>query len=359
MTFPSTPLSRVSEVIEGMLSVGDADHALVFVPGERVPAGTLAADASVIVCTTDHVHKATVARDDWQGRPGTRCAGITARPGACDPDYLFHFLKSTCLRSQPRYRRRITKRELESLRIPLPHPSEQRRTVSILDQTDATSRKCEDLLARSEDIPRTAFLDLFGHPLDPDNTLEHVALSEQCDIAYGQVRAPEDEITPQQGGIPVLRPSDLKEAGHQWTVSPATHRTPRSDSRNAPIPRGSVVFRRIGRLTAIVLARDCLAHSGLMAITPKPHSCLSGAYLRTWLGLVSSTLPANRQMIPTVSRKQLASIAVGVPDKAAVEKFNEIASSAEALRHNLRSSLEEMATLNSSLSRRMLGNNEH
>ena len=54
---------------------------------------------------------------------------------------------------------------LKSLKIPLPPLDEQRRIAAILDKTDAVRRKRKDAIALTEDLLRSAFLEMFGDPV--------------------------------------------------------------------------------------------------------------------------------------------------------------------------------------------------
>ena len=59
----------------------------------------------------------------------------------------------------------LSPRALRELKIPLPPLDEQRRIAAILDKADAVRRKRKDAIALTEDLLRSAFLEMFGDPV--------------------------------------------------------------------------------------------------------------------------------------------------------------------------------------------------
>lgn len=59
----------------------------------------------------------------------------------------------------------ITKGKLEATCLPLPPLPEQRRIADILDKADAVRRKRREAIALTEELLRSAFLEMFGDPV--------------------------------------------------------------------------------------------------------------------------------------------------------------------------------------------------
>ena len=59
----------------------------------------------------------------------------------------------------------LNKQKLKMLTIPLPPLDEQRRIAAILDKADAVRRKRKEAIALTEDLLRSAFLEMFGDPV--------------------------------------------------------------------------------------------------------------------------------------------------------------------------------------------------
>jgi len=55
--------------------------------------------------------------------------------------------------------------QVAEIRVPLPPPAEQRRIADILDKADAIRRKRKEAIALTEELLRSAFLEMFGDPV--------------------------------------------------------------------------------------------------------------------------------------------------------------------------------------------------
>jgi type I restriction enzyme S subunit len=81
---------------------------------------------------------------------------------------------------------KISGAKLKELQISLPPIEEQRRIAAILDRADAVRRKRQEAIALTEELLRSAFLEMFGDPVANPKEWEMVAL-EDCliDIESG------------------------------------------------------------------------------------------------------------------------------------------------------------------------------
>ncbi|MCA9678710.1 MAG: restriction endonuclease subunit S [Myxococcales bacterium] len=91
--------------------------------------------------------------------------GAIPRNGV-EPRYLFRFLQTVDLYA---YSSKTTvpslrKSELERIVVPLPPIDEQRRIADILDKADAIRRKRKEAIALTDELLRSAFLEMFGDP---------------------------------------------------------------------------------------------------------------------------------------------------------------------------------------------------
>lgn len=75
--------------------------------------------------------------------------------------------------------------KLNALVVPLPPLPEQRRIADILDKADAIRRKRKEAIALTEELLRSAFLDMFGDPVTNPKGWEVRALGELADMASG------------------------------------------------------------------------------------------------------------------------------------------------------------------------------
>ncbi|MEO8978119.1 MAG: restriction endonuclease subunit S [Polyangiaceae bacterium] len=107
---------------------------------------------------------------------------------------------------------------VRSLRVPLPPLPEQRRIADILDKADAIRRKRKQAITLTEDLLRSAFLDMFGDPVTnprgwPQGRVEdlcsHVVDCPHTTPTY------EGELRPH----PCVRTADLQGGFFDWSTT--------------------------------------------------------------------------------------------------------------------------------------------
>jgi type I restriction enzyme S subunit len=84
--------------------------------------------------------------------------------------------------------------------IPIPPLSEQRRIADILDKADAVRRKRKETIALTEQLLRSAFLEMFGDPVTNPKGWETTSLGAVCEVAGGL------QVTTARAGNPILLP---------------------------------------------------------------------------------------------------------------------------------------------------------
>jgi len=97
--------------------------------------------------------KALVPSDDVDGRYLARCLRWLEPRVLAATEASSHGTK------------RLSGQVFERLEIPLPPLDEQRRIADILDKADAIRRKRKEAMALTEDLLRSAFLEMFGDPV--------------------------------------------------------------------------------------------------------------------------------------------------------------------------------------------------
>jgi type I restriction enzyme S subunit len=79
----------------------------------------------------------------------------------------------------------ITQDDIRTAPLPLPTLAEQRRIAEILDRADAVRRKRKEAIALTEDLLRSAFMEMFGDPVTNPKGWPVKPLGELADIASG------------------------------------------------------------------------------------------------------------------------------------------------------------------------------
>jgi type I restriction enzyme S subunit len=96
---------------------------------------------------------------------------LRARPGV-DARFLFYLVWNSRFREEAAKhmtgsagQKRVPASYLKQAKVPLVDPTEQRRIADILDKADAIRRKRKEAIALTEELLRSAFLEMFGDPV--------------------------------------------------------------------------------------------------------------------------------------------------------------------------------------------------
>lgn len=109
-----------------------------------------------------------------------------------DPRWLMHSINFPCVRNEiNRYstgttRKRISRKNLSKIKIPLPSLPEQKRISAILDKADVLREKSRQAIAKLDELFQSVFLDMFGDPMtNPKGWADSTKLGEVADIVSG------------------------------------------------------------------------------------------------------------------------------------------------------------------------------
>jgi len=163
----SVAVLRAGNIQDAGITLDD----LVYVPRARVSPDQFLRRHDILIATSsgslDVVGKAARVADDLGMAFGAFCKVLRPRPDI-NPRYLAHYFRTA------QYRRTISKlaagvninnlrnEHLDQLLVPVPGDEDQRRIADILDKADAIRRKRTEVIALTEELIRSAFLDLVG-----------------------------------------------------------------------------------------------------------------------------------------------------------------------------------------------------
>ena len=110
---------------------------------------------------------------------------------------------------------------LNKLKIPLPSLEEQRRIANILNKADAVRRKRQQAIALTEELLRSAFLEMFGDPVtNPKGweviSIESVAAPTKNALAIGPFGSSLKVDDYRKSGHPVIFVRDIQENRFNW-----------------------------------------------------------------------------------------------------------------------------------------------
>lgn len=210
-------------IIDGTIYIGlehiDSDGQ--FISAQEVRAGELASNKfrfgpRHLLFGKLRPYLRKTARPDFEGICSTDIVPILPGPEV-DRDYLFHYLRhpktveQAVLRCAGANLPRLSPRDLATFEVPVPPLPEQRRIADILDKADTIRRKRKKAIALTEELLRSAFLEMFGDPVTnpkgwPVKPLSQI-VREGTIVTYGIVQAGPHV----DGGIPYIRTGDIKD----------------------------------------------------------------------------------------------------------------------------------------------------
>jgi type I restriction enzyme S subunit len=168
------------QVIAGDLSVGD-----YYIDKEKfeslrsceVKAG------DVLVSLVGTFGKVLVVPDVFEpGIINPRLVRLSFDPNLIDPYFFSRFFQSPLAQTQMELQSHggtmdiLNAKNISELFVPLPPLEEQRRIAAILDKADAVRRKRKEAIALTEELLRSAFLEMFGDPVENPKGWEIITL---------------------------------------------------------------------------------------------------------------------------------------------------------------------------------------
>ena len=290
---------------------------------------------------------------------------IRVRPNRkVDPIFLSHFFNSSWYwdqitsKSVGAAQPGVNATKLESLEVPLPALSEQRRIAAILDQADALRAKRRTALAQLDEMAQALFVEMFSDPGSnprgwPSAPLSALARAEDT-INYGVIQPGDDY----ENGIPIVRVGDLTEGrvSHQKLkkIDPAI----------------DAAYKR-SRLRGDEILISCVGSIGIVALTSatergfniaraiarvRVHSGIHREYVAAFLrsSHVQNYFENELRTVsqPTLNIKQICETRILVPPFELQEKFLAQLSALEMVASRLKKSQDELELLFSSLQHR-------
>lgn len=180
-------------------------------------------DGDIIVTTSsgspEHIGKCCIflqPEDGWDYYFSNFTLRLRPDPNRLDSRWLYYWLSSpygravlTSMNNTTSGLRNLDRQRYLDQRLPLPPLEEQRRIAAILDKADAVRRKRKEALALTEELLRSAFLDMFGDPVTNPKGWEIVELQQLCSVIVDcphETPKYSESITP----YPCIRSSDIQ-----------------------------------------------------------------------------------------------------------------------------------------------------
>lgn len=280
--------------------------------GDVTPAPSRWTSAPTQVCEQGDIIlciRATIGDRNWaDGRYclGRGVAGLRARPEKMESRYLWHWmgaLTPTLMRAaRGATFLQVSRRDIESL--PCSPPTsllEQRRIADMLDKADAIRRKRKDAIVLTEELLRSAFLEMFGDPVRNSKGWPSEPIEELCardaslvDGPFGSSLKPEHYVS---AGVKVVRNWNINDELFDSTefkfITPAKF----EELRRSEVIPGDVLITTKGTVGDVCVAPDLggaavLSASGTVRLRLPP----DGTYIPEFVVAQMTTLSFKRYL---------------------------------------------------------------
>lgn len=174
--------------------------------------------AGDILISTVRPNLNAVAHLDSQFDGATASTGFTVLrtiPQKLNSRYLYYwvrtsyFIEDMVRRSTGASYPAVSDSIIKQYSIPLPPLEEQRRIAAILDKADAVRRKCQSAIALTEELLRSAFLEMFGDPVTNPKGWEVVNIGDLlAEPLQNGAYFPKDRYIEDGTGIEMVHMSD-------------------------------------------------------------------------------------------------------------------------------------------------------
>jgi len=225
---------------------------------------------------------------------------------------------------------KISGAKLRAMPIVLPPLPEQRRIADILDKADAIRRKRKEAIALTDELLRSAFLEMFGDPVSNPKGWEVRALGAYCDMetgfAFQSARFESD-------GVRLCRGANVLPGAIDW--SDVRYWPSREDVADRyRLRAGDVVLAMdrpwisSGLKVAIVSAGDLPAHlvqrvARLRAICGLTNEYIYFALLQPQFARHCAAR-MTETTVPHISPHDIRSHVLPVPDHATLRRFSQV-----------------------------------
>jgi type I restriction enzyme, S subunit len=301
--------------------------------------------------------RALVSQQETGWLCGTGCLRIRLNCPHLLPEYLLAYLGHPEIRAWVESRAQgatmlnLNTSILRGVPLRVPPLPEQRRIADILDKADAIRRKRKEAITLTEELLRSAFLEMFGDPVRNEKGWKTQALGEVTELYAGNSLPPGGAFEGQPDGVLLLKVGDMNLPGNEVTIGFSREWAPIAGGNSIVAPAGAVVIPKRGGAIATnkkrILLRPAALDPNLMAIAPKKQLLLE--FLRQWFELLDLASLSSGSAVPQLNKKDLDPLILPIPPMKIQTQFAQFSNRLETMRQQASAGLQTANDLFSSL----------
>ncbi|MDB9395090.1 restriction endonuclease subunit S [Microcystis aeruginosa] len=221
-------------------------------------------------------------------------------------------------------RQRISRKNLQKLKIPLPPLEEQRRIAAILDKADGVRRKRKEAIRLTEELLKSTFLEMFGDPVTNPKGWEVSPFGSLGKLNRGKSKhRPRNDPSLLGGKYPLIQTGDV--ANSKGVIKKYTQTySDKGLAQSRMWPAGTLCITIAANIaqTGILTFDSCFPDS---IVGFKPNNRVTTEYIQAWLGFLQPLLEdlAPQSAQKNINLQMLRELDVPVPPIDLQSKFSE------------------------------------
>jgi type I restriction enzyme S subunit len=237
--------------------------------------------------------------------------------------------------------KRVPASYLKQARVPLVGPREQCRIADILEKADAIRRKRKEAIALTEELLRSAFLEMFGDPVTNPKGWRPSTFGQEVELLEYGPRFYNEKYS--DDGVRIVRITDLDSTGQLDFSAMPRLAVDASDKAKYTLRPGDLIFARSGATvgkTALSMPGDPEAIPGAYFIRLRFNSTVRPLFARQVLAservqqiIVSRSRQSAQQ---NFSGPGIRELPLPVPPIEAQDRFEKVANSRRSLLRDCR-----------------------
>ena len=289
------------------------------------------------------------------------CTILRLNESECDKRYFINYTQSpTYFFKLKRFltgttRIRISRKNLESVEIPLPPLDVQRRIAETLDKVTELIDLRKKQLEKLDELVKARFVEMFGDQESNPFGWEQCSIGECCTLKSGTSLPA--EVENEGGSIPYVKVGDMNYPGNERYITTSSRYVSEETAGKGLFEVGSVLFPKRGgaigtnkkRMTKLPVCAD------LNVMGVSSNGKLLPEYLFAYFDLIDLGALADGSSVPQINNKNIAPLVICLPPMELQKHFAAFVEQTDKSKVIIQQSLDTLETLKKSLMQEYFG----